>query len=115
VRSYLTMVDGINVRYDVQLLHVALTLPRGRHPHLVHIWLIALAGAASVLLGLGKNSRDYWVSGILHTCMIALTSPFMKYNSAQNKVMRLALIFSYRLCFFEVLMNACGYQLCNGI
>jgi hypothetical protein len=57
VHSYWAMVDGVNVRYNVQLLHVALTLPRGRHPHLVHIWLISLVGVASILLGLGKNSH----------------------------------------------------------
>jgi hypothetical protein len=36
VCSYLAMVDGINEINDVQLLHVALTLPRGRQPHLIH-------------------------------------------------------------------------------
>jgi hypothetical protein len=41
VHSYWAMVDRINVRYDVKLLHVTLTLPRGRHPRLVHIWLIS--------------------------------------------------------------------------
>jgi hypothetical protein len=60
VCSYWVMVDGVNVRYDVKLLHVALTLPRGPHPHLVRIWLIVLAGVACALLGLGKNSRVYW-------------------------------------------------------
>jgi hypothetical protein len=39
VHSYLVVVDGVNVRNDVQLLHVTLTLPRGRHPHLVRIWV----------------------------------------------------------------------------
>jgi hypothetical protein len=59
--------------------------------------LVSLAGVASIFLGLGKNSYAYWFSGILHTGMMALTSPFMKYSSAQNKIMRLALRFTCRL------------------
>jgi hypothetical protein len=35
--SYLDIVDGINERNDMQLLHIALTLPQGHHPHLVCI------------------------------------------------------------------------------
>jgi len=106
MHSYWAMVDGVNVRYDVQLTHVALTLPRGLLPHMVFIWLIALAGASSTLLGLGKNSSTYWFFGILNTGMIALTSPFMKYNSAHNKIMRLDLRFTWRLCVL-LKLNEC--------
>jgi hypothetical protein len=106
VRSYWDMVDGVNVRYDVKLLHVALTLPRGHHPNSVRIWLITLVGVASTLLGLGNNSFAYWFSGIPHTGMIALTTPFMKYNFAQNKIVRLALRFTCRLCVL-LKLNEC--------
>ena len=91
----------INVGNDVQLLHVTLTLPRGRHPHLFALVLVDLAGAASVLLGLGKNSGACWFYGILLTSMLALTSPFMNCSSAPNKIMMLALRFDYRLCFLS--------------
>jgi hypothetical protein len=102
VCSYWAMVDRVNVRYDVQLLHVALTLPQGRHPRLVHIWLISWLMLPLFFSALEEIVVFVVFPGILHTCMIALTSPFMKNNSAQNKVMRLALAFSYRLCFSEV-------------
>ena len=39
VHSYLVVVDGVNVRNDVKLVHVTLTLPRGRHPHSIQIWV----------------------------------------------------------------------------
>jgi hypothetical protein len=68
--------------------------------------LVSLAGVASIFFGLGKNSRAYCFFGILHTVMMALASPFMKYSSAQNKIMMLALIFSYGLCYFRSL-NEC--------
>ena len=98
MRSYWAMVDGINVIYDVKLLHVTLTLPRGCHPQLVRIWLISLAGVASVLLSLGKNSGACWFSGILLIGMLALISPFIYYNFAPNKIVMLGL----RVCIQSV-------------
>jgi hypothetical protein len=59
--------------------------------------LVALVGVASILIDLGKNSRACWFSCILHIGMMDLTSPFMKYISAHNKITMLALRFSYKL------------------
>jgi hypothetical protein len=67
--------------------------------------LVALAGVASVLLSLGKNSGACWFSGILLTGMLALTSPFMKCSFAPNKIMMLALRFAYKLCLFSEVYN----------
>jgi hypothetical protein len=60
--------------------------------------LVALAGATSILLGFGKNSRACGFPGILHTSMMALASPFPKYSSTHNKIIMLALRFAYGLC-----------------
>jgi hypothetical protein len=73
--------------------------------------LVSLAGVASIFLGLGKNSGACWFSGILLTGMLALTSPFMNCSSAPNKIMMLALRFSYRLCFLSKVYNGCMWVL----
>jgi hypothetical protein len=63
--------------------------------------LVALVGVASIFLGLGKNSCACGFPSIIHIGMMALTSPFMKYSSAHNKIMMLDLIFSYKMCLLS--------------
>jgi hypothetical protein len=46
----------INVRNDVQFMHVVLTLNRGRHLHYTRVVLVALVSIASVFLNLWKDS-----------------------------------------------------------
>ena len=84
VHSYWAMVDRVNVRYGVKLLHISLTLPQGFHPRLVHIWLISWLMLPLFCSALEKIVVFVVFPGIKHTRMKAPTAPSMKYSSAQN-------------------------------
>jgi hypothetical protein len=84
VHSYWAMVDRVNVRYDMQLLHASLTLPRGHHPRLVRIWLISWLVFPPFCLALVEIVVFVVFHGILHTGMKATTTPSMKYIFAHN-------------------------------